>query len=260
MSEATPLKVRDYLMHGLPVLIAHDDTDFPGERPWYVLQIPNSEGTIEDRSPRSRPGSPLSPAAGCRAQRCSSASASRPRSGLASRSSRTSSPARARAVGGADDRSGRRAAARGRRRDAQPPRRPRDAHRAQRRAQARGRHHRRRSGARGHSRCAHVPHHHPALHAGAVRRIRDGRVAAVARSDGDLPHLRPGDRVAGEAGDGSRPRRALADLHGRDHRDLRGRDAAVREGDPGSLRRRGARVVLVADRARPARGAGSMSR
>jgi hypothetical protein len=48
MSEATPLKVRDYLMHGLPVLIAHDDTDFPGERPWYVLQIPNSEGTIDE--------------------------------------------------------------------------------------------------------------------------------------------------------------------------------------------------------------------
>ena len=51
MSEATPLKVRDYLMHGLPVLIAHDDTDFPGERPWYVLQIPNNEGTIEDSLP-----------------------------------------------------------------------------------------------------------------------------------------------------------------------------------------------------------------
>ena len=48
MSEATPLKVRDYLMHGLPILIAHDDTDFPGERPWYVLQIPNSEGTIDE--------------------------------------------------------------------------------------------------------------------------------------------------------------------------------------------------------------------
>ena len=48
MSEATPLKVRDYLMHGLPILIAHDDTDFPGERPWYVLQIPNSEATIDE--------------------------------------------------------------------------------------------------------------------------------------------------------------------------------------------------------------------
>jgi hypothetical protein len=48
MSEATPLKVRDYLMHGLPVLIAHDDTDFPGAPPWYVLQIPNTESTVED--------------------------------------------------------------------------------------------------------------------------------------------------------------------------------------------------------------------
>jgi len=48
MSEATPLKVRDYLMHGLPVLIAHDDTDFSGPLPWYVLQLPNTERTVED--------------------------------------------------------------------------------------------------------------------------------------------------------------------------------------------------------------------
>jgi hypothetical protein len=46
MSEATPLKVRDYLIHGLPVMIAHLDTDFPGEAPWYLLQIPNTEQAI----------------------------------------------------------------------------------------------------------------------------------------------------------------------------------------------------------------------
>jgi hypothetical protein len=51
MSEATPLKVRDYLIHGLPVLIAHLDTDFPGEAPWYLLQIPNTEQTIRGSLP-----------------------------------------------------------------------------------------------------------------------------------------------------------------------------------------------------------------
>lgn len=51
MSEATPLKVRDYLMHGLPILIAHDDTDFPGEPPWYVLQIPNTEAALDESLP-----------------------------------------------------------------------------------------------------------------------------------------------------------------------------------------------------------------
>lgn len=51
MSEATPLKVRDYLSNGLPVLIAHLDTDFPGEAPWYLLQLPNTEETIRDSLP-----------------------------------------------------------------------------------------------------------------------------------------------------------------------------------------------------------------
>jgi hypothetical protein len=46
MHEASPLKVREYLSHGLPVLLAHDDTDFPGPTPWYLLQIPNDEGNV----------------------------------------------------------------------------------------------------------------------------------------------------------------------------------------------------------------------
>ena len=51
MSEATPLKVRDYLIHGLPVLIAHRDTDFAGKAPWYLLRIPNTEQAIRDSLP-----------------------------------------------------------------------------------------------------------------------------------------------------------------------------------------------------------------
>lgn len=46
MDEASPLKVREYLSHGLPVLLAHDDTDFPGPLPWYLLQITNDEGNV----------------------------------------------------------------------------------------------------------------------------------------------------------------------------------------------------------------------
>ena len=46
MHEASPLKVRDYLSHGLPVLLAHDDTDFPGAAPWYLMQIANDEDNV----------------------------------------------------------------------------------------------------------------------------------------------------------------------------------------------------------------------
>lgn len=46
MSEASPLKVREYLLHGLPVLTAHEDTDFPGDDPWFVLRLPNTEDNV----------------------------------------------------------------------------------------------------------------------------------------------------------------------------------------------------------------------
>lgn len=46
MQEASPLKVREYLSHGLPVLLAHEDTDFPGAEPWYLKRIPNTEGNV----------------------------------------------------------------------------------------------------------------------------------------------------------------------------------------------------------------------
>jgi hypothetical protein len=46
MSEASPLKVREYLLHGLPVLTAHKDTDFLGEEPWFLWRLPNREDNV----------------------------------------------------------------------------------------------------------------------------------------------------------------------------------------------------------------------
>ncbi len=54
MSEASPLKVREYLLHGLPVLIAHEDTDFLGQEPWYLMRLPNQEDNITASLPAIR--------------------------------------------------------------------------------------------------------------------------------------------------------------------------------------------------------------
>ena len=54
MSEASPLKVREYLLHGLPVLTAHEDTDFPGQDPWFVLRLPNTEDNVASGLPAIR--------------------------------------------------------------------------------------------------------------------------------------------------------------------------------------------------------------
>jgi hypothetical protein len=48
MSEACPLKVREYLGHGLPVVIAYEDTDFIGESPWFLLRLPNQESNVAE--------------------------------------------------------------------------------------------------------------------------------------------------------------------------------------------------------------------
>ena len=48
MTEACPLKVREYLAHGVPVVVAYDDTDFLGEDPWYMLRLPNEESNVRD--------------------------------------------------------------------------------------------------------------------------------------------------------------------------------------------------------------------
>jgi hypothetical protein len=48
MSEASPLKVRSYLLQGVPVVMAYDDTDFLGDVPWYILKLPNTESNVRD--------------------------------------------------------------------------------------------------------------------------------------------------------------------------------------------------------------------
>jgi glycosyltransferase involved in cell wall biosynthesis len=46
MNEACPLKVREYLAFGLPVIIAYDDTDFP-ENPDFLFKLPNSSVRLD---------------------------------------------------------------------------------------------------------------------------------------------------------------------------------------------------------------------
>jgi hypothetical protein len=48
LEEACPLKVREYLAFGLPVLIGYTDTDIPARAP-YALQIPNTEDNVATR-------------------------------------------------------------------------------------------------------------------------------------------------------------------------------------------------------------------
>lgn len=46
MTEASALKVREYLAYGLPVIIAYNDSDFPNN-PSFLLKLPNREDNIE---------------------------------------------------------------------------------------------------------------------------------------------------------------------------------------------------------------------
>ena len=47
MNEASPLKVRECLACGLPVIIGYKDTDFPDGAP-FLLQLPNTETNVGD--------------------------------------------------------------------------------------------------------------------------------------------------------------------------------------------------------------------
>ncbi len=53
-SEDSPLKTREYLLHGLPVLTAYHDTDFLGEEPWFLLRLPNREDNVASSLPAIR--------------------------------------------------------------------------------------------------------------------------------------------------------------------------------------------------------------
>jgi glycosyltransferase involved in cell wall biosynthesis len=46
MEEASPLKVREYLAHGIPVIAGYNDSDFTGTSPWFMLRIPNTEDNV----------------------------------------------------------------------------------------------------------------------------------------------------------------------------------------------------------------------
>lgn len=46
MEEACPLKVREYLGYGLPVILGYLDTDLGDEPRWYVLRLPNREDNV----------------------------------------------------------------------------------------------------------------------------------------------------------------------------------------------------------------------
>jgi len=48
MDEASNLKVREYLAHGLPTIIAHTDTDFADSDPWFLLSLPNVERNVDE--------------------------------------------------------------------------------------------------------------------------------------------------------------------------------------------------------------------
>jgi hypothetical protein len=48
MDEACALKTRQYLGYGLPVLLGHEDTDFLGAEPWFLLRLPNVETNVRD--------------------------------------------------------------------------------------------------------------------------------------------------------------------------------------------------------------------
>jgi hypothetical protein len=54
MSEACPLKVREYLGYGLPVVIGYVDTDLVGVDDWWLLRIPNDEGNVIDNAEKLR--------------------------------------------------------------------------------------------------------------------------------------------------------------------------------------------------------------
>jgi Glycosyl transferase 4-like domain len=45
---ASPLKLREYMAYGLPVVLAHEDPDLTAEPHWFVLELPNTESNVAD--------------------------------------------------------------------------------------------------------------------------------------------------------------------------------------------------------------------
>jgi len=47
MKEASPLKVREYLAYGIPVILGYRDTDFTEHKAPFILELPNENNNIE---------------------------------------------------------------------------------------------------------------------------------------------------------------------------------------------------------------------
>jgi hypothetical protein len=63
LREGSPLKVREYLLGGIPTIIGYEDTDFPGEPPWYLARYTSPgqfrsfvESVRGQRAPRAELG------------------------------------------------------------------------------------------------------------------------------------------------------------------------------------------------------------
>lgn len=54
MNEASPLKVREYLACGIPIIIAYDDTDLRTLETGFILKIENSENNVQSNLDRIR--------------------------------------------------------------------------------------------------------------------------------------------------------------------------------------------------------------
>lgn len=50
LNESAPLKLREYLAFGLPVLVANEDPDLTSEPHWFVRKLPNYESNVVDSS------------------------------------------------------------------------------------------------------------------------------------------------------------------------------------------------------------------
>ena len=48
IQETSPLKLREYLAYGLPMIVAHDDPDLTIRPSWFVLQLPNTEENVAE--------------------------------------------------------------------------------------------------------------------------------------------------------------------------------------------------------------------
>ncbi len=71
LREGSPLKVRDYLLAGIPTVIGYDDTDFPGELPWYLAHHAGPDAFrrfVADTRGRRAPRAELEPRLSWRAK------------------------------------------------------------------------------------------------------------------------------------------------------------------------------------------------